>query len=123
VRLDKWLWAARFFKTRALAAEAIAGGKVQMNGARVKRGKSVRPGDVIRVRLGPYEHMVTVLRVSARRGSASEAAQLFVEDAAGKARRLHLVEQHRLAKHAFAFGEGRPSRRERREILRYKRGE
>lgn len=123
LRVDKWLWAARFFKTRGLAAEAIAGGRVQINGARARHAKTVRPGDVIRVRLGPYEHLVTVRAVSARRGPASVAAQLYAEDPEGRARRLHLAEQHRLAAHAFTLGEGKPSKKERRELLRFKRGE
>ncbi len=123
VRLDKWLWAARFFKTRALAARAIAGGRVEVNGARAAHAKTVRAGDALRVRLGPYEHLLTVRAVSLRRGPATEAAKLFEEDAAGRARRLHLLEQHRLAQHSFGYGEGKPSKKERRAILRFKRGE
>ncbi len=123
VRLDKWLWAARFFKTRGLAAAAVEGGRVQVNGARAKRAKTVRPGDAVRVKLGPYEHVVTVLGASAHRGPAAEAAQLYAEDLEAKARRLRLLEQHRLAAHAFSFGEGKPSKKERRAILRFKRGE
>ena len=75
-RLDKWLWAARFYKTRSLAAEAIAGGKVQVNGDRVKRAKPLQPGDEIRIRQGPYEHLIVVRELSERRGPASEAAGL-----------------------------------------------
>ena len=123
LRVDRWLWAARFFKTRGLAVEAIAGGRVQVNGARARHAKTVRPGDVIRIRLGPYEHLVTVLAVSARRGPAAAAAQLYAEDPEGKARRLHLAEQHRLAAHAFTYGEGKPSKKERRELLRFKRAD
>lgn len=123
VRLDKWLWAARFFKTRGLAAEAIAGGRVQLNGARAKHAKTVQPGDAIRLRLGPYEHLLTVRALSVRRGPAAEAALLYEEDAGGKARRLHLAEQHRVAAHAFTYGEGKPSKKDRREIERFKRGE
>jgi len=123
VRLDRWLWAARFFKTRGLAAAAIAGGKVDVNGARAKHAKTVRPGDGVRLRLGPYEHVLTVRAVSTHRGPASEAARLFEEDAAGKARRLRLAEQHRLAAHSFTYGEGKPSKKDRRELLRFKRGE
>ena len=123
LRVDRWLWVARFFKTRGLAAEAIAGGRVQVNGARARHAKTVRPGDVIRIRLGPYEHLVTVLAVSARRGPAAVAAQLYAEDPESKARRLHLAEQHRLAAHAFTDGEGKPSKKERRELLRFKRGD
>jgi ribosome-associated heat shock protein Hsp15 len=123
VRVDKWLWAARFFKTRGLAAEAIAGGRVQVNGARARHAKTVRPGDVIRLRLGPYEHLLTVRALSVRRGPASQAALLYEEDPEGKARRLHLADQHRLAAHAFTYGEGKPSKKDRRETLRFKRGE
>ena len=70
VRLDKWLWAARFYKTRSLAAEAIAGGKVQVNGERVKRAKPLQVGDEVRIRLGPYEHQIVVRELSERRGPA-----------------------------------------------------
>jgi len=123
VRVDKWLWAARFFKTRGLAAEAIAGGRVQVNGARAKHAKTIRPGDQIRLRLGPFEHLLTVLALSVHRGPATQAALLYQEDPEGKARRLHLAEQHRLAAHAFTYGEGKPSKKDRREMLRFKRGE
>ena len=123
MRLDRWLWAARFFKTRGLAADAIAGGRVQVNGARARHAKTVRPGDAVRVRLGPYEYRLTVRAASAHRGPAAAAAQLYEEEAAGKAERLRLAEQHRLAAHAFVFGEGKPSKQERRALLRFKRKE
>ena len=123
VRLDKWLWAARFFKTRGLAAEAIAGGRVEVNGVRAKHAKTIRAGDAVRLRLGPYEHLLTVRALTARRGPATQAALLYEEDPAGKARRLHLAEQHRLAAHSFSYGEGKPSKKERRDLLRFKRGE
>src|SRR6476619_4555110 len=77
VRLDMWLWAARFFKTRSLAVEAIAGGKVQVNCDRTKRARPRQVGDEIRVRLGPYEHHIVVRARSARRGPASAAAELY----------------------------------------------
>jgi ribosome-associated heat shock protein Hsp15 len=120
VRIDKWLWAARFFKTRGLAVDAIEGGKVDINGAKAKPSKIVRPGDEVRVRLGPFEHLVTVRALAARRGPASEAALLYEEDVAGKARRLKLVEAHKLAAQAFSHGEGKPSKKERRDIRRLK---
>jgi ribosome-associated heat shock protein Hsp15 len=123
VRLDKWLWAARFFKTRGLAADAIAGGRVQVNGARARHAKTVRPGDAVRLRLGPYEYRLTVRAASAHRGPAAVAAGLYDEDPAGRAERLRLAEQHRLAAHAFVFGEGKPSKKERRVLLRFKRRE
>src|SRR4051794_34141090 len=70
-RVDKWLWAAGFYKTRSLAAEAVAGGKVQVNGERVKRAKPLQIGDEIRIRLGPYEHHVVVRALSTQRGPAA----------------------------------------------------
>lgn len=122
VRIDKWLWAARFFKTRGLAAEALDGGKVEVNGERAKRAKVVRPGDRVRLRLGPYEHLLTVVKVSERRGPASVAVTLYQEDPEARLRREHLVEQHRLAPPAFDFGKGKPSKKQRRQIDRWKRG-
>ena len=116
VRLDKWLWAARFFKTRALAAEAVAGGRVEVGGHRAKPGRDLGLGDVVRVRIGPYVHAVTVRALSARRGPAAEAAKLYEEDPASRAERTRLAEQHRLAAHAFAYGEGKPTKRERRAL-------
>src|SRR5438876_1153955 len=77
VRLDKWLWAARFYKTRSLASEAIAGGKVQVNGDRAKRARPLQVGDEVRVRQGPYDHLVVVRALSARRGPATAAAELY----------------------------------------------
>src|SRR5918912_37935 len=79
VRLDKWLWAARFFKTRSLAAEAIAGGKVQVNGERAKPARELKPGDTVRVRQGELEKEVLVRELSARRGPAAAAAALYDE--------------------------------------------
>lgn len=119
-RLDKWLWAARFFKTRALAAKAIEGGKVDVKGAAAKPGKPIRVGDVLGIRLGPYEHVVTVKALSARRGPAAEAVLLYEEDATAKQRRLALAEQHKLAAHSFAHGEGKPSRQQRRDLRRFR---
>lgn len=116
VRLDKWLWAARFFKTRALAGEAVAGGRVEVGGHRVKPGRGVKVGDVVRVRLGPYVHLVTVRALSGHRGPAAEAAKLYEGDPASRAERERLREQHRLAAHAFAYGEGKPTKKERRAL-------
>jgi ribosome-associated heat shock protein Hsp15 len=116
VRVDKWLWAARFFKTRALAAEAVAGGRVELGGHRVKPGRDIKVGDEVRVRIGPYVHVVTVRGLSGRRGPAAEAAKLYEENPASRAEREKLREQHRLAAHAFAFGEGKPTKKERRAL-------
>ena len=122
VRLDKWLWAARFFKTRSLAAEAIAGGKVTMHGDRVKPARPLQVGDEIAVRLGPYEHVVRVRALSERRGPATVAATLYEETAESLAARTKLAEQLRLAPAALVYEEkGRPTKRDRREIDRWRR--
>ena len=81
MRIDKWLWAARFFKTRGLAQTAVAGGKVKANGERVKPAKLLRAGDALIVRNGPFEWDITVLALSERRGPAAEAAKLYRESA------------------------------------------
>ena len=120
VRLDKWLWAARFFKTRALAAEAVEGGKVQVNGDRPKRARPLQVGDEIRVRLGPYEHTITVRALSARRGPASEAAGLYEETVASRTAREALAIQLKSLHAVFGPDKGRPSKKDRREIERLK---
>ena len=120
VRLDKWLWAARFFKTRGLAAEAIDVGKVDVNGARVKRSKMVQPGDEVRIRQTPFEHVVVVRGVSERRGPASVAATLYDETAESKAKREALATQIR-SMPADDWDTGRPTKRDRREIERFRR--
>jgi len=120
VRLDKWLWAARFFKTRALAAEAVEGGKVQVNGDRPKRARPLQVGDEVRVRLGPYEHTISVRALSARRGPASEAAGLYEETAASRTAREALAIQLKSLHAAFGPDKGRPTKKDRREIERLK---
>jgi ribosome-associated heat shock protein Hsp15 len=120
VRLDKWLWAARFFKTRALAAEAVEGGKVQVNGDRPKRARPLQLGDEVRVRLGPYQHTITVRALSARRGPASEAAGLYEETAASRTAREALAIQLKSLHAVFGPDKGRPSKKDRRDIQRLK---
>ncbi len=121
VRIDKWLWAARFFKTRSLAAEAIAAGKVEVNDERVKPAKLIQLGDSVSVRLGPYLHVVHVRGLSERRGSATVAATLYEETAESSAARAKLAEQLRMAPAAFVYEEkGRPTKRDRREIDRFR---
>ena len=118
VRLDKWLWAARFFKTRSLAADAIEGGKVDVNGERAKRAKLVRAGDEIRVRQPPYGTIVHVRDVSERRGPASVATLLYEETAESRERREHLAAERRAM--PDAFDAGRPSKKDRRDIQRWR---
>lgn len=120
-RLDKWLWAARFFKTRGLAAEAIDGGKVSVNGDRAKRARLVGAGDELAIRIGPYEHVVQVKGVALRRGSATVAQELYEETAASRAAREALAAAHRAASFGFAHHEGKPSKKERRDLDRARR--
>jgi ribosome-associated heat shock protein Hsp15 len=120
VRIDKWLWAARFYKTRSLAAEAIAGGKIQVNGERVKRAKPLQIGDEIRIRQGPYEHRVIVRELSDHRGPAVQAATLYQETEASRAAREALALQLKSVHAIFAPTRGRPTKKDRREINRLK---
>jgi ribosome-associated heat shock protein Hsp15 len=120
VRLDKWLWAARFYKTRSLAAEAVAGGKVQVNGERVKRAKPVQVGDEVRIRQGPYEYQILVRALSDRRGPATEAVQLYEEKAESRASREAMALQLKSLHAAFLPERGRPTKKDRREIEKLK---
>ncbi|MBA3555967.1 MAG: RNA-binding protein [Gemmatimonadales bacterium] len=120
MRLDKWLWAARFYKTRTLASEAIAGGKVQVNGDRAKRARPLQVGDEVRVRQGPYEHLIVVRALSERRGPASEAATLYEETPASREAREKLALQLKSVHSAFVPDRGRPTKKDRREINRLK---
>jgi ribosome-associated heat shock protein Hsp15 len=118
--VDKWLWAARFFKTRSLATEAVAGGKVEVNGERAKPAKPVKPGDEIRLRLPPYEHILIVRALAERRGPASVARGLYEETEASTAERRRLAEQLRMAPAAFVFEDrGRPTKKDRRELTKF----
>ena len=120
VRVDKWLWAARFFKTRSLATDAVAGGKVEVNGERAKPAKSVKPGDEIRLRLPPYEHILIVRALAERRGPASVAQGLYEETEASAAERRRLAEQLRMSPAAFVFEDrGRPTKKDRRELTKF----
>jgi ribosome-associated heat shock protein Hsp15 len=118
VRLDKWLWAARFFKTRSLAAAAIETGKVEVNGERAKRAKQLQVGDLVRIRLGPYHHIVAVRAVSETRGPASVAATLYEETAEGRKAREALQVQ---IKSTLDYDRGRPTKKDRRDIERLRR--
>lgn len=118
LRLDKWLWAARFYKTRSLAAEAIVAGRVKVNDQIVaKPAREVALGDRVRVRKPNYDAEVEVLGLSAMRGPAPQAALLFQETLASIAAREQLADQRRLAPEpALDYGAGRPTKRDRRLI-------
>ncbi len=121
VRLDKWLWAARFFKTRGLAAQAIETGKVEVNGERAKRAKQLQIGDQLRVRLGPYHHIVKVRGLSERRGPPAVAAELFEETEDSRKAREAMQLQVRVAQSVPGYDRGRPTKKDRRDIERLKR--
>ena len=120
VRLDKWLWVTRFFKTRALAADAIDGGKVEVNGERAKRAKLVQADDRVRLRDGAYEWQLIVRDIAVRRGSAQIAQQLYDETADSRARRDAVHAQLKTNPTAFAFGDSRPGKHDRRELRKLK---
>src|SRR5258705_3499491 len=116
VRVDKWLWAARLAKTRGLAAEAVKGGRVEINGQRVKPSKEVRPGDEIEVTSGPYRRVVIVKAIAERRGPAKDAALLYEETAESIAAREQLAAQRRLTATPPPQPGGRPTKRDRRRL-------
>jgi ribosome-associated heat shock protein Hsp15 len=121
LRLDKWLWAARFFKTRQLAVDAINGGKVQVNGQRAKPGKSVQAGTHLVVHKGSLEWDLVVKAVSKQRRPASEAILLYEESDASRLRRQELARQRRESGDAAQGAKGRPNKRDRRMIQRFTR--
>ena len=120
VRLDKWLWAARFFKTRSLAKAAIEGGKVQLDGKRVKVSKEVSVGDRLRVRQGWDEKDITVLAVSDQRRGATEAQSLYRESADSIQRRENAAAARKAAGGMLERPLRKPSKKERRQIHRFK---
>jgi ribosome-associated heat shock protein Hsp15 len=119
VRIDKWLWAARFFKTRGLAREAIKGGKVELNGTRVKPGRTLAEGDQLTVRRGDDVYEITVTDLGDRRLSASLAQEKYEEDPAAMARREAAAKQRKLDYQARADRQRRPDKRQRRQIVRF----
>lgn len=119
LRIDKWLWAARFYKTRGLAARAVDAGRVKLNGERAKPGKGVRPGDRLEVRMGELLWMIEVRAVTLKRGPAPEAAQLYTETEGSQARREHMILMRRAGPHPAHHASGRPTKRDRRMIRRF----
>ena len=116
IRLDKWLWAARFYKTRSLAKQAIDGGRVHVNGARAKASKDVQVGDTLALSRGSVSQTVVVEALSARRGSASIAAGLYAETAASLRARAERSEQRRMERAGMHAPQRRPDKRERRQL-------
>lgn len=120
VRIDKWLWAARFFRTRALASAAVGGGKVHVNGERARASRRVRAGDVLRIQRAGTEYTVHVEGVSERRGPAPEAQRLYRETDDSRARREQAAAERRGGGDAPA-PERRPDKRDRRLLIRMRR--
>jgi ribosome-associated heat shock protein Hsp15 len=120
VRIDKWLWAARFFKTRALAQAAVVGGKVRVHDERVKPSKDVRAGDTLAVRVGEFEWNITVTALAERRGPAEEARKLYRESEESVARRLVQIADRKASGSTAGERKGRPTKRERRMIIRFR---
>jgi len=120
IRIDKWLWAARFFKTRSLAREAISGGKVHLNGYRVKPGRALKPGDSLRVQRGEEEFTIVVVELSTRRGPAPVAQTLYEETEESRVRREHREKQRKLERQQKATRVRRPDKRQRRRLVRFK---
>lgn len=120
VRIDKWLWAARFFKTRSLATEAVDGGRVQLNGLRVKPSKEVKAGDRVEVSIGDLRWELRVEGLSEKRGPATEARKLYSETEASLAERQKVQEERHLRVEPAQEIHGRPTKRDRRQIDRWR---
>lgn len=125
IRLDKWLWAARFFKTRALAAEAISGGKVHVNNQRCKAGKEIKVGAQVNISKNGYSWEITVASLSAQRRSAKEAVLLYNESEESLQKRQAQIQEQRLQQELLPFSgiDHKPNKKERRLIHRFKDGQ
>ena len=119
LRIDRWLWAARVYKTRSLAACAVEGGKVKLNGERVKPAKEVKSGDELEVRTGELQWRVEVRAVALKRGPAAGAALMYAESGESRARREHMIAMRRAGPHPAHDTHGRPTKRDRRMIRRF----
>jgi ribosome-associated heat shock protein Hsp15 len=119
-RLDKWLWAARFYKTRQLAAEAINGGHVHLNGQRIKPSRVIQIADKLSIHKTPFTFEIRVEGLSSRRGPAKEAQLLYTEKEESIKKRELLAEQRKLDAAQFPHAERRPDKRDRRRIIRFK---
>lgn len=120
-RLDKWLWAARFFKTRKLAAEAVSGGKVHVNSTRVKPSRNIRAGDCLDITIGQFEFKIRVEAFNKHRRPASEAQKLYQESEKSRLKRQDMTQQLKILHANMPHCETRPSKKQRRQIVRLKR--
>ncbi len=121
-RIDKWLWAARFFKTRSLAAKAVDGGRVRLNGAGTKPSRGLKVGDELAIRVGELEWVVEVKALSRQRGPAAQAALLYAEREDSRTRRLAAIALRKAQAHPAALVKGRPTKKDRRLIHRFTGG-
>jgi ribosome-associated heat shock protein Hsp15 len=122
IRIDKWLWAARFFKTRALAAAAVSGGKIDLNGDHIKPAKAVKAGDRMALRIGAYEWDITIVALSDRRGPATEAQKLYTETSQSQEARREKAAQLKAERQSAPFyAKGRPTKKDRRHIIKFTR--
>ena len=119
-RLDKWLWAARFYKTRQLATAAINAGHVHLNGQRVKPSHTIQPGDKLKINKTPFSFEITVEIITLTRGPAKVASTLYNESPESIKKRMTLAEQRKLHAAQFPSSERRPDKRDRRRIIRFK---
>jgi len=122
LRLDKWLWAARFFKTRTLAADACSIGRVEVNGVRAKPSREVKPGDRLQITNDAATFTVELLQLNAARGPAAVAQGMYAETEASRELRQKQAEERRQMHQMGALPEGRPSKRDRRVIQKWKGG-
>lgn len=120
VRIDKWLWAARFFKTRAAAQQAVEGGKVKLNGERTKPGKGLKVGDRLVIHAATSAWTMTVVRLADKRGPATVARTLYEEDEASRAQREEQAALRRFAVSPDQDRSGRPTKRERRQLEQWR---
>ena len=116
MRIDKWLWAARFYKTRSLAQQAIAAGRVKLNDARIKPAHELKAGDALAIRVGDFEWQITVKALSDKRGPAEVARQLYEESAASRTERERRQDLRRWGAEPASALKGRPTKRDRRRI-------
>ena len=122
MRLDKWLWAARFYKTRSLATDAVDGGKVKLNGSAAKPAKAVKPGDRLQLRIGEQDWELLVQGLNEQRRPAAEARLLYQETPQSEQRRALAVELRKLAPMPSPDQKGRPTKRDRRQMSRFREG-
>jgi ribosome-associated heat shock protein Hsp15 len=116
MRLDKWLWAARFFKTRSLAQQAIAAGRVKANDERIKPAFDVKVGELLSVRVGDYEWVISVRALAERRGPAVQARKMYEENAAGRKERERRMDLRRYSGEPASSIKGRPTKKDRRDL-------